>query len=185
MFYTGLRPGEDIEIKTSDLKGNYINVTKTISSHKKREISTPKTFSSMRKVKISRFLVKDLKKIIKNYKKGAGDLFLFGGVKPLSPTSIKRRKISTCKKANLRTITLHQFRHSHATMLLTEGIIINEVSRRLGHSRVSTTLDVYTHTSLEQKKSLQNSLFQTIFHKPIIIIYKNSLRFYLIWSHKG
>lgn len=152
MFYTGLRPGEDIEIKTSDLKGNYINVTKTISSHKKREISTPKTFSSMRKVKISRFLVKDLKKIIKNYKKGAGDLFLFGGVKPLSPTSINRRKVSTCKKANLRTITLHQFRHSHATMLLTEGIIINEVSRRLGHSRVSTTLDVYTHTSLEQEK---------------------------------
>lgn len=56
------------------------------------------------------------------------------------------------KKNNLKTITLHQFRHSHATMLLTEGIIINEVSRRLGHSRVSTTLDVYTHTSLEQKK---------------------------------
>lgn len=98
MFYTGLRPGEDIEIKTSDLKGNYINVTKTISSHKKREISTPKTFSSMRKVKISRFLVKDLKKIIKNYKKGAGNLFLFKGVKPLSPTSIKRRKVSACKK---------------------------------------------------------------------------------------
>ena len=45
-------------------------------------------------------------KIIKNYKKGAGDLFLFGGVKPLSPTSINRRKVSTCKKANLRTITL-------------------------------------------------------------------------------
>lgn len=37
-------------------------------------------------------------------------------------------------------------------MLLTEGIIINEVSRRLGYSRVSTTLNVYTHTSLEQEK---------------------------------
>lgn len=44
MFYTGLRPSEDIEIKTSDLKGNYINVTKTISSHKKREISFQKLF---------------------------------------------------------------------------------------------------------------------------------------------
>ena len=98
MFYTGLRPGEDIEIKTSDLKSNYINVTKTISSHKKREIGIPKTFSSMHKVKISRFLVKDLKKIIKNYKKGDGNLFLFKGIKPLSPTSIKRRKVSACKK---------------------------------------------------------------------------------------
>ena len=106
MFYTGLRPGEAIKLKTSDLKSNYINATKTISSHKKREIGTSKTFLSMRKVKIDRFLVKNLKKIIKNYKKGAGDLFLFGGVKPLSPTSINRRKVSTCKKANLRTITL-------------------------------------------------------------------------------
>lgn len=61
MFYTDLRPGEAIKLKTSDLKSNYINVTKTISSHKKREIGTSKTFSSMRKVKISRFLVKDLK----------------------------------------------------------------------------------------------------------------------------
>ena len=52
----------------------------------------------MRKVKIDRFLVKDLKKIIKNYKKGDGNLFLFKGIKPLSPTSIKRRKISACKK---------------------------------------------------------------------------------------
>lgn len=62
MFYTGLRPGEAIKLKTSDLKSNYINATKTISSHKKREIGTSKTFLSMRKVKISRFLVKNLKK---------------------------------------------------------------------------------------------------------------------------
>lgn len=69
----------------------------------------------------------------------------------------------------MKTITLHQFRHSHATMLLTEGIIINEVSRRLGHSRVSTTLDVYTHTSLEQKKeftklSVSNDFPQTNYY---------------------
>lgn len=71
-------------------------------------------------------------------------------------------------KKNLKTITLHQFRHkcNHA---LTEGIIINEVSRRLGHSRVSTTLDVYTHTSLEQKKeftklSVSNDFPQTYYH---------------------
>ncbi len=54
-------------------------------------------------------------------------------------------------------------------MLLTEGIIINEVSRRLGHSRVSTTLDVYTHTSLEQKKeftklSVSNDFPKTYYH---------------------
>lgn len=55
-------------------------------------------------------------------------------------------------------ITLHQFRHSHATLLLQNGMLINEVSRRLGHSKVSTTLDVYTHTDLLQEKKVQDKL---------------------------
>lgn len=172
MFFTGLRPGEAMALKINDLKGDYINVSKTISSHGKREIGTPKTFSSIRKVKIDKYLVKDLNKLIKSYEKGdSRDLFLFGGVKPLSSTSINRRKIYACKKANLRTITLHQFRHSHATMLLNEGIIINEVSRRLGHSKVSTTLDVYTHTSLEQEKRVYTTLCSKRFLKNLHTIF--------------
>ena len=134
-------------LKANVLKGYYINVSKTISSHGKREIGTPKTFSSVREVKIDKYLVKDLNKLIKIYEKGT-TLFLFGGSKPLRPTSINRRKLEACNNADLRPITLHQFRHNHATLLLNKGILINEVSRRLGHSKVSTTLDVYTHTSL-------------------------------------
>lgn len=86
------------------------------------------------------------------YKVPNSDLFIFGGIKPLSPTSCNRYKKNACKKANLRPITLHQFRHSHATLLLSNGIMLNEVSRRLGHSKTSTTLNVYCHTSLEQEK---------------------------------
>ena len=79
-------------------------------------------------------------------------------VMPLSPTTINRRKIEACNKANLRPITLHQFRHSHATMLVSNGIMINEVSRRLGHSKVSTTLDIYTHSDLSQEKRVVSTL---------------------------
>lgn len=172
MFFSGIRPGEAMALKISDLKGKYIIVNKTISSHGKREIGTPKTFSSIRKVKIDKYLVKDLNKLIKNYEKGDNrDLFLFGGSKPLSSTSINRRKVEACKKANLRPITLHQFRHSHATLLLTEGIVINEVSRRLGHSKVSTTLDVYTHTSLEQEKRVYTTLCFKRFFKNLLRIF--------------
>ena len=57
-----------------------------------------------------------------------------------------------CKKANIRPITLHQFRHSHATLLKDNGVNVVEVSKRLGHSNVSTTLDIYTHTDLIQEK---------------------------------
>jgi integrase len=39
----------------------------------------------------------------------------------------------------------HTFRHTHATELIAKGIPIHDVSRRLGHSNISTTLNIYTH----------------------------------------
>ena len=170
MFFTGTRPGEAMALKFSDLQGDYIFINKTISEHGKREIGTPKTLSSVRKIKVDRVLKKDLLRLKKYYdkvyNKSNFDYFVFGGVKPLAPTTINRKKIDACKKANIRPITLHQFRHSHATLLLHNGIIINEISRRLGHSNVSTTLNVYTHTDLIQEKRVSTTL--------------NSLRFNLI-----
>ena len=170
MFFTGTRPGEAMALKFSDLQDDYIFINKTISEHGKREIGTPKTLSSVRKIKIDRVLKKDLLRLKKYYdkvyNKSNFDYFVFGGVKPLAPTTINRKKIDACKKANIRPITLHQFRHSHATLLLHNGIIINEISRRLGHSNVSTTLNVYTHTDLIQEKRVSTTL--------------NSLRFNLI-----
>lgn len=161
MFFTGVRPGEAMALKFSDLKNGYITISKTISSHGKREIGTPKTYSSNRMVKIDNVLKKDLLNLKTIYdKKHAynGDLFIFGGIKPLSPTTINRHKEKACKKAQIRPITLHQFRHSHATLLLQNGILINEVSKRLGHSKVSTTLDIYSHTDLTQEKRVINTL---------------------------
>ena len=86
------------------------------------------------------------------------NLFIFGGNKPISPSTINRRKLMACKKSNVRPITLHQFRHSHATFLLNNGIPITEVSRRLGHGNVSTTLNVYCHSDLTQEKRVLATL---------------------------
>lgn len=52
-------------------------------------------------------------------------------------------------KNELKKITLHDIRHSHATYLLGIGIPIPDVSRRLGHSDISTTLKTYTHSNLK------------------------------------
>ena len=174
MFFTGTRPGEAMALKFSDLKDDYLFITKTISEHGKREIDLPKTNSSIRKIKIDNVLKSDLlslrKYYVSVYNKSNYDYFIFGGVKPLAPTTINRYKLKACQKANLRPITLHQFRHSHATLLLHNGIVINEISRRLGHSKPSTTLDIYLHTDLSQEKRVQSTL--------------NSLRFNLINTHK-
>ena len=195
MFFTGTRPGEAMALKFSDLQGDYISITKTISEHGNREIGSPKTRSSIRKIKIDKFLKKDLLSLKKYYEKlynkSNFDYFIFGGIKPLSPTTINRYKIKACEKANIRPITLHQFRHSHATLLLHNGIIINEISRRLGHSNVSTTLNVYTHTDLTQEKrvtttlnSLRFNLINTLSYnfQRIIYIISRKIRVITIWS---
>lgn len=194
MFYTGTRPGEAMALKFSDLQHGYINISKTIESHGNREIGTPKTVSSYRKIKIDRFLERDLLLLKKYYReryKQCDDYYIFGGIKPLSPTTINRHKFRACEESGVRPITLHQFRHSHATLLLQNGIMINEVSRRLGHSKVSTTLDVYTHTDLSQEKkvfdtlcSLRFNFFATLTYsfKNFFSILKHFSMFQSKWS---
>ena len=162
LFFTGVRPGEAMALKFKDLSNGYISISKTIESHGKRNITTPKTYSSNRLIKIDTLLEQDLLMLKKVYEdKGIpfnDDLFIFGATKPLSPSTIARKKLKACEKAGIRPITLHQFRHSHATFLLDEGIPITEVSRRLGHSKVSTTLDVYSHTDITQEKRVFDTL---------------------------
>lgn len=158
MFYTGCRPGEAMAIKIKDINGNLVTINKTIDEHGKRELGTPKTYSSNRTIYISNSLKKMLNNLIKSYGCVELDYFVFGGAKPLAPTTINRYKLKACEKANIRPITLHQFRHSHATLLLNNDIDIHVISSRLGHSRVSTTLDVYTHSNFSQEKRLIKSL---------------------------
>ena len=166
MFFTGARPGETFALQFKDIKDDYVYITKTLTSHNGREFDLPKSFTSVRRIKLDRKLKKDILNLKKNYIGLNNDYFVFGGLKPLAPTTVNRYKLKACKKANLRPITLHQFRHSHATLLLHNGIVINEISRRLGHSTPSITLDIYTHTDLSQEKRVSHTL--------------NSLRFNLI-----
>lgn len=156
MFFTGTRPGEAMALNFSDLKGNCLTVNKSIQRKGNREIDTPKNQYSIRKILITNRLKKDLLKLKDYYFKKYGDVgydyFIFGGIKPLAPTSIDRVKKDACNKANLKCITQHQFRHSYATNLIDKGIPINTVSKLLGHSNIEVTARVYVHNNLEHEK---------------------------------
>lgn len=172
MFFTGVRPGEAMALKFTDLEDDYIIINKTMDEHGTREVGTPKTTSSNRTIKIDRKLRKDLLKLkefyIAKYCDVTFDYFIFGGKKPLAPTTINRYKLKACEKAKIRPITLHQFRHSHATMLLNKKIDIHVISSRLGHSNVSTTIDVYTHASIKQEKRVLSTLNSIRFNFSVL-----------------
>lgn len=162
MFYTGARPGETMALRFSDSEGNYVVIRHNLTTKGGRTLTTPKNSSSMRKIVLNNSLKKKLCKLKKYYNSiynlESFDYFIFGGIKPLAPTTINRIKIKACKKCNIRPITLHQFRHSHATLLVENNIPINVISNRLGHSNISTTLDIYVHTSFKQEKRVLNVL---------------------------
>ena len=161
LFYTGVRPGEAMALKFSDFNNNCLFINKTINEHGKREISLPKTSSSIRYIKVDYKLKKSINKLKKYYINKYNkvfDFYIFGGIKPLSPTTINRHKKEVCNKVGVRPIKLHEFRHSHATLLISKGMMINEVSRRLGHSNTSITLNTYTHTFDKQEKKVLRTL---------------------------
>lgn len=164
MYFYGTRPSEAMALKFSDIDGLYCNIIHSIQRRGKREIDTPKNQSSIRSIKISILMWFRMYRLKKYYTKKYNyfnrDFFIFGGKKPLSTSTIDRHKSKACKKAKMRPITQHQFRHSCATRLIHKHMPIDIVSRKLGHSKVSTTVDIYLH---EEKRMHKHSSFRINF----------------------
>lgn len=75
-----------------------------------------------------------------------------------NPNDLTREWNNFIQVNNLKKITIHDIRHSHATHLLSLGIPAQDVARRLGHSEPTNTLRIYTHSNLTQDKILVNKL---------------------------
>ena len=75
------------------------------------------------------------------------DSLLFGKIDgtPRSPRSVTHEWRRLVKRHNLPAVTLHSLRHGNASSLIANGVYVVDVSRRLGHSSPSITLDVYSH----------------------------------------
>jgi len=64
---------------------------------------------------------------------------------PVDPHSISQAFRRLAKSLNLPTTRFHDLRHTHATLLLQQGVYPKVVSERLGRSSVAVTLDTYSH----------------------------------------
>ena len=65
--------------------------------------------------------------------------------RPLRPRSVTRKFKLLAEEAKVESIRFYDLRHTHATLMLTQGVHPKIVSERLGHSSVSITLDTYSH----------------------------------------
>ncbi len=149
-FYTGMRKGEINALKWTDIEEDKIHVRRSIAQKLKggdRE-TPPKNKSSYRTLQMPKPLVKILnehKKRQQQFKGFSEDFRVCGGFKCLRDSSIANKNIQFSQEAELETIRIHDFRHSHASLLANEGINIQEIARRLGHSNIEITWNTYSH----------------------------------------
>lgn len=150
-FYTGMRKGEINALKWSDIEENIIHVRRSVAQKIKGKplIETPpKNKTSYRDVQMPSALRLVLDEQLIRHKAQrtfTEDYRVCGGVSCLRDTSISNRNIQFAKAAGLEPIRIHDFRHSHASVLVNNGINIQEVARRLGHSKVEITWNTYAH----------------------------------------
>ncbi len=150
-FFTGARKGEINALRWSDIEGNIIHIRRSIAQKlKDGDVETsPKNKSSIRDLQMPAPLIEILKEHHERQRK-ASKLFtdefrICGGERPLRDTSIENKNKAFSKAADLPHIRIHDFRHSHASLLANEGINIQEIARRLGHSNVQITWNTYSH----------------------------------------
>lgn len=151
LFYCGLRKGEANALKWTDVDGNIMHIRRSISQKiTGADVETPpKNKSSYRDLQIPVPLI-DILNEHKKRQQAATQIFtedfrICGGDHPLRDTSIDKHNRQYAEAANLPHIRIHDFRHSHASLLANEGINIQEIARRLGHSNVQMTWNTYSH----------------------------------------
>lgn len=150
-FYTGARKGEINALKWSDIDGNIIHIRRSIAQKLKGgDVETaPKNKASYRDLQIPMPLMKVLNEHKERQRAAAHlfseDLRICGGERPLRDTSIENHNKRFAATAGLPHIRIHDFRHSHASVLVNNGINIQEVARRLGHSDIEMTWNTYSH----------------------------------------
>ena len=157
LFWTGLRIGELLALTREDidLEKKTLRVNKSYQRLKGRDIiTTPKTPRSNRIIEISDNLVN----VLENYFEKLYDLKkkdrIFQCTKYLFEHEIKR----IAKAENMESIRLHDLRHSHASLLIHLGVNPVLISKRLGHEKVETTLNTYSHIYPNANISMMNLL---------------------------
>ena len=73
--------------------------------------------------------------------------------KPLLPNTVTHNWIKLARRAGLNGIRLHDARHTHASLMLKQGVHPKIVQERLGHSSIQVTLDTYSHVAPELQQS--------------------------------
>ena len=157
LYWTGMREGELLALSPADidLDNKTISINRTYQRIEGKDVFTsPKTRKSKRKIPIPDFLCQELSDYIQSRYMLDADERLF----PVTKSYLSHEMIRSCKNTGVKKIRIHDIRHSHASLLINQGCDALMLADRLGHEKVSTTLNTYSHLFPHKQQELVHSL---------------------------
>ena len=160
---TGIRTGELQALTWHDIdwlnQSVIINKSMYYKNKNNWEITAPKTSTSIRLL----YLDDDTIQILKDWKsvqENIGNLdFIFSiNNLPVIKSTLKRVISRHSQLAGIKTIRVHDLRHSDASLMLELGMNVLEIQKRLGHADIQTTLGTYSHLRPTAMKEVANRL---------------------------
>ena len=144
LYWSGMRIGELLALTYDDinLEEKAISITKSYQRLKGKDVITqPKTPKSIRIITMPDFLADEFREYCSH---------LYGIMKNERLFHFTKSHMEHCmaagiEKSGVKRIRLHDLRHSHASMLVEMGVAPLEIAERLGHEKVETTLNTYSH----------------------------------------
>lgn len=172
---TGIRRGECCGLKWSDVDLDRATITirrQLTQSGRARDFAEPKTRRGGRTLSLDAETVGVLRthkaaQAVERLSWGAAynalDLvFCKEDGAPVAPDQVSRRFITLSAEAGLPRIVLHGLRHTHASIALASGVPVAVMSKRLGHSRSSFTIDAYMHVLPEVDSDAAELIANTV-----------------------
>ncbi|MEG0285304.1 MAG: site-specific integrase [Vagococcus sp.] len=165
LAFTGCRKSEILSLQWEDIDlfNKTVSIGKTLAIDENLDIiiQTPKTSSSVREISLDDETIKILSRwrsiqreeyFQMGFNTTSDKQFVFTNVRNelYYPQIVNDWLKYLIKKYKLPKITPHNFRHSHASLLLQAGVPVKEVSERLGHKDIKITLEIYSHVMPEE-----------------------------------
>lgn len=172
---TGMRIGEIFVLRWPDIDFEQctINVQRSLTHSNTQGMifQEPKTKGSKRKISVPGSIMKELKLFKRKqekyialvgslYEDNTELVFASWQGKPFDTKQFTRRSFKRMlEKADIeKSFSFHDLRHTHATLLLKDGVNIKVISERLGHSTIAMTLDTYSHLMPDMQETAVRSL---------------------------
>ena len=143
---TGLRFAEALALTKEDFdfEKQRIIINKSWNYKEKEGHFQPtKNESSNRSVMIDWQLMQQFQSLIRS--KEDDQLIFFDKDQRVYNSTLNQKLATYCEKLDIPIISIHGLRHTHASLLLYEGVSIASVAKRLGHSNTTTTQETYIH----------------------------------------